>query len=128
LETADRLRRCLAVYSVLAWRLLYATLLSRAMPEVPCTALLEPEEWQALYCAIHVTATPSATPPSLRQAVHWIGRLGGFLGRRGDGELGVTVLWRGFQHVTDLTFMYRIMRPPPTKPQNVGNDWGRGLG
>jgi len=63
LETADRLRRCLAVYSVLAWRLLYATLLSRAMPEAPCTALLEPEEWQALYCAMHVTATPPATPP-----------------------------------------------------------------
>jgi hypothetical protein len=122
LETADRLRRCLAVYSVLAWRLLYATLLSRAMPEVPCTALLEPEEWQALYCAIHVTATPSATPPSLRQAVHWIGRLGGFLARRGDGEPGVTVLWRGFQHLTDLTFMYRIMRPPPGKPQHVGKD------
>jgi len=122
LETADRLRRCLAVYSVLAWRLLYATLLSRAMPEAPCTALLEPEEWQALYCAIHVTATPPATPPPLRQAVHWIGRLGGFLARRGDGEPGVTVLWRGFQHLTDLTFMYRIMRPPPAKQQHVGKD------
>jgi Transposase DNA-binding/Transposase Tn5 dimerisation domain len=122
LETADRLRRCLAVYSVLAWRLLYATLLSRAMPDAPCTALLEPEEWQALYCAIHVTATPPATPPSLRQAVHWIGRLGGFLARRGDGEPGVTVLWKGFQHLTDLTFMYRIMRPPPRKPQHVGHD------
>lgn len=121
-ETADHLRRCLAVYSVVAWRLLYATLLSRALPEAPCTALWEPEEWQALYCAMHVTARPPATPPPLRQAVHWIGRLGGFLGRRGDGEPGVTVLWRGFQHLTDLTFMYRIMRPPPRKPQNVGKD------
>jgi hypothetical protein len=122
LETADRLRRCLAVYSVLAWRLLYATLLSRALPEAPCTALLEPEEWQALYCAIHVTATPPATPPPLRQAIHWIGRLGGFLARHGDGEPGVTVLWRGFQHLTDLTFMYRIMRPLPAIQQHVGND------
>jgi hypothetical protein len=120
LATADQLRRCLAVYGVIAWRILYATMLSRAMPEAPCTALLEPEEWQALYCAIHVTATPPATPPPLRQAVHWIGRLGGFLARRGDGEPGVTVLWRGFQHLTDLTCMYRIMRPPPGKPQNVG--------
>ena len=120
LESAEQLRRCLAIYSVIAWRILYATMLSRAMPEAPCTALLEPEEWQALYCAIHVTATPPATPPPLRQAVHWIGRLGGFLARRGDGEPGVTVLWRGFQHLTALTLMYRIMRPPPGKPQNVG--------
>jgi len=120
LETADRLRRCLAGSSGLAWRLLYATLLSRALPEAPCTALLEPEEWQALYCAIHVTATPPATPPPRRQAIHWIGRLGGFLARRGDGEPGVTVLWRGFQHLTDLTFMYRIMRPPSRQPTICG--------
>jgi transposase Tn5 family protein len=88
-------------------------MVSRAIPEAPCTALLEPEEWQALYCAIQMTPTPPATPPPLRQAVHWIGRLGGFLARRGDGEPGVTVLWSGFQHLTDLTFMYRIMRPLP---------------
>jgi len=122
LETAARLRRCLPLYSVIAWRLLYATLLSRAMPDAPCTALLELEEWQALYCAIHVTATPPATPPSLRQAVHWIGRLGGFLARRGDGEPGVTVLWKGLQHLTDLTFMYHIMRPLPAIQQHVGKD------
>jgi len=121
LGTAEPLQRCLAVYSVIAWRILYATMLSRAMPEAPCTALLEPEEWQALYCAIHLTSMPPATPPPLRQAVRWIAQLGGFLGRRGDGEPGVTVLWRGFQQLTALTFMYRVMRPPPAKRKNVGN-------
>jgi len=120
LETADRWRRCLAVYSVMAWRLLYATLLSRAMPEAPCTMRLEPEEWQALYGTIHLTATPPATPPPWRQAVHWLGRLGGFLARRGDGEPGVTVWWKGVQHLTDLTLMYRIMCPAPTKRKDVG--------
>lgn len=120
LETADRLRRCLAVYSVLAWRILYATLLSRAMPEAPGPVLLEPDEWPALSCTIHLTATPPATPPPLRQAVHWLGRLGGFLARRGEGEPGVTVLWKGFQHLTDLTLMYRLMCPAPTKRKAVG--------
>jgi hypothetical protein len=31
-ETAERLRRCLALYNVLAWRILYATMLARAVP------------------------------------------------------------------------------------------------
>ena len=62
----------------------------------------------------------AGNPPPLRQAIHWIGRLGGFLSRPGDGEPGVTVLWRGFQHLTDLTFMYRIMRPPPRQPTKCG--------
>jgi len=120
LETSARLQRCLPLYSVLAWRILYATLLSRALPEVPCTVLLALEEWQALYCAIHHTPTPPPTPPTLRQAVRWTARLGGFLERRGDGEPGVTVLWKGFQHLADLTTMYCIMRPPSPKSRKCG--------
>ncbi len=112
LATADHLHRSLALYSVIAWRLLYATLLSRTLPDAPCTVLLEPDEWQALYCRIEQVPTPPATPPPLRQAVRWIAHLGGFPGRRHDGEPGVTVLWRGFQHLADLTAMYVIMKPP----------------
>jgi Transposase Tn5 dimerisation domain len=59
------------------------------VPDMPCMAVLELDEWQALYCA-------TASTPTLRQAVHWIGDLGGFLARRGEGEPGVTVLCKGF--------------------------------
>jgi hypothetical protein len=121
LETAERLQRCLPLYSVIAWRIFYATMLSRTVPDMPCTALLELEEWQALYCAIHRTPTPPETPPPLRQAVHWIAQLGGFLARRGDGEPGATVLWKGFQHLADLTTMYCIMRPAAPKRKKYGH-------
>lgn len=121
LESAARLKRCLALYSVIAWRVLYATMLARAVPDAPCSLVLDEDEWQALYCAMHRTATPPAEAPTIRTAVRWLGQLGGFLGRKGDGEPGVTVLWRGFQHLVDLTTMYRIMRPP-SPHRNVGND------
>lgn len=123
LQNTDRLKRVLPIFSVIAWRILYATMLSRVLPDAPCIAILEEEEWQALYCRIHQTSQPSADPPPLQEAVHWIARLGGFLGRTQDGEPGVTVLWKGFQHLTDLTIMYRILcRPPNPKPKNVGKD------
>lgn len=113
LASAPRLKRCLTLYSVIAWRILYASMLARALPDVPCTVLLEEEEWQALYCTIHNRPTPPASPPTLRTAVRWIGKLGGFLGRKGDGEPGVSVLWKGFERLVDLSNMYRIMRPDP---------------
>lgn len=119
LETAERLQRCLVVYSVIAWRILYAVWLSRTLPDIACTALLEPDEWQALYCAIHRVAQPPATPPSLHQAIRWIGQLGGFLARKRDGEPGATVLWKGFQRLADLTFMYHVIRPR-SRRQDVG--------
>ena len=121
LESAARLKRCLALYGVIAWRILYGTMLARAVPDAPCSLLLDEDEWQALYCAIHRRSTPPVEPPTMRTAVRWLGQLGGFLGRTGDGEPGVTVLWRGFQHLVDLTTMYRIMRPP-SPHRNVGND------
>jgi hypothetical protein len=109
-QKAERLRRALALYSVLAWRIFYATMLARAVPDAPCSVLLEPDEWQALYCAIHRVPTPPAEPPTLGQAVTWIAQLGGFVGRRRRDRPGAEVMWRGFQHLGDLTTMYCIMR------------------
>jgi Transposase DNA-binding/Transposase Tn5 dimerisation domain len=116
LEAAERLIRCLTLYSVIAWRIVYAAMLARAVPDLPCTVLLDADEWQGLYCRIHRVALAPEKPPTLRQAVRWIAQLGGFLGRKQDGEPGVSVLWKGFQHLVDVTAMYRIMRPAPSIP------------
>ena len=97
----------------MAWRVLYATMLARAVPEMPWSVLLAIEEWQALYGALHHGPTPPESPPSLGQAVRWIAQLGGFVGRRRCDQPGAETLWRGFQHLTDLTRMYRIMRSAP---------------
>ncbi len=113
LATGERLQRCLTLYSVIAWRVFYAIMLARAVPEMSCDVLLEIEEWQALYCAIHHCPIPPDSPPSLGEAVRWIAQLGGFVGRRRRDQPGAETLWRGFQHLTDLTRMYRIMRSAP---------------
>ena len=117
LQSVQALERGLALYSVIAWRVLYATLLARATPQLPCTVVLLQPEWQALYCAIHKTAQPPPRPPSLAQAVRWLATLGGYLGRQGDGPPGPTVLWRGFQHLTDLTAMYQLFAAPAAQSQ-----------
>ncbi len=112
LASAENLRRGLVLYSVIAWRILYGTVLARVAPAVPCSVLLDVAEWQALYCAIHKTPVPPDQPPTLAQAVRWIAELGGFLGRRGDGQPGVLVLWRGLTRLVDLTLMFQVFTPP----------------
>lgn len=110
LETADRLSVALTLYSIIAWRILYATMLARTAPDMPCTVILSTEEWQALYCNVNRVPEPTETPPSLGKAVLWIAKLGGFLARKSDGEPGPQVLWRGFQHLPYITDMFLIMR------------------
>jgi hypothetical protein len=119
LGTAYRLTTCLTLYSVIAWRILYATMAARAVPDAPCTVLLDDAEWQGLYCRIHRVAIAPSTPPSLRQAVRWIAQLGGFPGRAGDGEPGIKTLWNGLQRLADIAEMYRIMQQPHPAPDSA---------
>jgi hypothetical protein len=122
-ETAERIKRCMTLYTVIAWRILYMTMLNRAVPDAPCSVLLERDEWEALFCILHNTPTPLAEAPSIGEAVRGIARLGGFLGRKADGQPGVTVLWRGLRHLMDITMAYRLFRPAlvprPRRPRRT---------
>lgn len=95
LGTDGRLSSCLALDMVVAWRVYYLTKLGRETPDVPCTVILEQEEWQALLAFAYKTPTPPPEPPTLQQAVHMIARLGGYMGRNNDGPPGATTVWRG---------------------------------
>ena len=105
------IKRYLALDSIVGWRVLFLTMLGRQLPDMPATAILEAHEWQALYCFIHKTDTPPSQPPTLKEATHWIGQLGGFLGRTSDRDPGVTTVWRGLQRLADLAAAFVLFHP-----------------
>lgn len=114
LQTAARLQVALALYCIVAWRLLWLTYEARRVPEASCATVLQTHEWQALYCTHHRTPTPPAHPPSLREAVRWIAQLGGFLARNSDGNPGVQTLWRGMQRLHDIAETWKLLHTPQT--------------
>jgi hypothetical protein len=118
LQEAARLERAVAVACLMAVRVLWLTLVPRETPDVPCTVAFAPAEWQALCCATSRTPTPPPEPPSLREAVRRVAQLGGFLGRKSDGEPGPLTLWRGLTRLRDLTAMWTLLRrdAPGTDP------------
>jgi hypothetical protein len=112
LEHRDRLERAVALYSIVAWRLLLITYMARTSPDLPCTAVLDPEESEVLFRMLNPGKRLPAQPVALREAVRQIARLGGFLGRKSDKEPGVKVLWRGLRRLTDFVLAYRTLREP----------------
>lgn len=111
LESAERIERALSLYNVVAWRLLCLTYLARVAPETPCTVVLDEDEWKALYVIGSKRAEPlPKTVPSVRDAVRRIAMLGGFLGRKGDGEPGVQTIWTGFRRLMDFTLAWERLR------------------
>ena len=113
LEHADRIKACLAIDLVVAWRIYYLTQLGREVPQAPCTVYFEEAEWKALM--VFTTDNPIAPnePPTLREAIRRVATLGGFLGRKCDGEPGTQTLWIGLQRLDDITAMWRAMSNAP---------------
>ena len=97
LSSVQRIERALAVYLVVAWRIGLLMRLGRACPDWDAERLLTREEWQAAW--IVARRKPPDKTPTLRAALHRIAALGGFLGRKGDGEPGVKSLWIGLQRI-----------------------------
>ncbi|MCK5134112.1 MAG: IS4 family transposase, partial [Candidatus Sabulitectum sp.] len=111
LGSAERIEACLAIDMVVAWRIYYLTKLGREVPDVPCTVFFEDAEWKALMAYKTQHPIPPDNPPPLREAIRLLASLGGFLGRKGDGEPGTKSLWLGLQRLDDLAMMWKIMIP-----------------
>jgi hypothetical protein len=105
LHTAAGIEACLAIDLVVAWRVYLLNKQGRETPDLPCDLFLDEEEWEVL--AIRFDK-PLARPPPRREAVRMIAALGGFLGRKGDGEPGTTTLWRGLTWLRAMVEGYRL--------------------
>lgn len=108
LGSADRIEACLAIDMVIAWRIYHLTKLGRETPDVPCTVFFDECEWKALLAYKTQSLIPPENPPSLREMTRMVASLGGFLGRKSDGEPGTQTLWLGLQRLEDITEMWRI--------------------
>jgi hypothetical protein len=118
LETTERFEACLAVYLIVAWRVLYVLMLGRECPDLRCDAVLSEAEWKSVY-RVATNLEPPQEPPSLGEMVRWIAQLGGYLGRKHDGPPGPKTLWIGLQRMRDFALAWSLFRPGGTRPKDV---------
>ena len=109
LEKRERLEPALAFYMIIAWRVLYLTMLGRECPQMPCDTVFADEEWRAVYLVTQRQAPPDA-PPSLDTMVRMVATLGGFLNRKSDGFPGPKTLWIGLQRIPDFVLALQAQR------------------
>jgi len=108
LSSVERLERAIALYLVVAWRIARLMRLGRNCPELPAELFFEPDEWKAAHVLLKKKVPKHA--PKLNQVIRLIATLGGFLGRKSDGEPGVKTLWLGLQRVADFGIGLRYAR------------------
>jgi hypothetical protein len=106
-ESYDRLVNCISLYSIVAWRVLFLTMIGRDCPNIPCTVFYEPQEWKAAYI-VGNRRQPPESPPSLQEMNLLIASFGGFLNRKGDGLPGVKVMWIGLSRLRDFVLALEV--------------------
>jgi len=106
-KQATSLQKAIPIYSMAAFRVMQLVYESRNKPDISCEVILTKEQWIALYVLVKKDHLIDEGPPTLAQAVRWIGRLGGHLGRNSDGPPGLKTVWLGYQRVCDAANMYQ---------------------
>jgi hypothetical protein len=91
------LQTALALYMVIAWLINRLMRLGRALPDLPADLLFEDDEWRAAFILNKKAALK--TVPALNTVIRLIAQLGGFLGRKSDGEPGAKTIWLGMRDV-----------------------------
>lgn len=112
-EELDRILNCLAVLSIVAWRVMYVTYLGRACPDMDCEVVFESSEWKSVF-AILRRPIPKEGCPKLQEVVCAIAILGGFIDRKKNNP-GTQSVWIGLQRCYDLSNAWRTFGPDAKK-------------
>jgi Transposase Tn5 dimerisation domain/Transposase DNA-binding/Transposase DDE domain len=109
-EELERLLPCLAVYLIVAWRVLFLCRLGRSCPEMSCEAVFEPAEWKSVYVVVRREPPPQVAP-KLQEMIRLVAQLGGYVNRKRPDEPGPQTLWLGLQRLHDIATCWKVFGP-----------------
>lgn len=112
-QTAESMQACLAILAVVAVRVYQLRLAVKEIPQAEAQQVATEEEIEVIWAML---PSKSKAAMTVKDFVYAVAKLGGFVGRKGDGEPGVRSLWRGYQRLQDIVagFRLRYQRSQPS--------------
>jgi hypothetical protein len=109
-EQLPRTLNCVAVYSIIAWRVMYLCQLGRACPDLDCEVVFSPSEWKSVYRVVRRSDDLPSQPPRLNEMIRMIATLGGYVDRPRT-EPGPQTLWIGLQRLHCFSIAWDTFGP-----------------
>jgi hypothetical protein len=94
-RSIDKTMTLILMYSIIAVTILNMAYAARLMPCLPCSLLLEKDEWKLLYCMANETGKEPKKPYVIKESVDYLGWPGGPKRAPSDGPPGVKTIWIG---------------------------------
>ena len=105
LEKVTRLKNCLAMYAIIAWRVLHLTYLNRQCPTLPCTSVFTNSEWKSVWRVVAKLPLPKK-PPTLAEMMRLLTQLGGYNNRAKELPPGPLPIWIGLRRMADFALAW----------------------
>lgn len=105
LQTPERLKNAIALYSVVGWRIFWMNHMARVNPKADATEILTGIEISALR-SLKRFSKQLKGKITVKKAVICLGKLGGFIPTRAYPMPGNITFWRGFVKFIGMTEMY----------------------
>jgi len=102
LASKERLEKALVMAMIVSWRVMYLMRLGRICPDLPADLIFDSLEWKSSYILLEKIIPQH--PPPLNTVLRNLATLGGFLGRKSDGDPGAKSIWIGFQRIQDCVY------------------------
>jgi hypothetical protein len=119
-ETLDRLRPAIAMLCVVAQQVMFLTKYARSHGDEPASRVCTEEERDTAEKWVLTFRYATYSIMTVRDYVRAIGFIGGFHGRKCDGEPGVKSIWQGIRDLNRLV-AGRRMKPFEPAQAPLGN-------
>lgn len=100
---------CVALYLIIAWRVMYVMFLGRNCPDLPCTMIFDEDEWQSVYATVK-HCKPPQDPPKLGEFIVILATLGGYIKRKESPNPGPKVMWQALQMLAGCAIGWRACK------------------
>ena len=97
LEGKENVIKCVLMYMLVAWRIMYTMKLGRQEEEVCEKEVFSELELKCLYGNAKKSRKKGGAP--LKEAIYLLAKLGGYPGRKSDGPPGPKPMWLGMQRL-----------------------------
>jgi hypothetical protein len=114
LESVNRLRPAIALLCVVAYQVMYLTRYARSYPEASASNISTEDERETVESWVRMNRFATYDILTATDYVRGIGFIGGFRGRKCDGEPGAKAIWEGLRDLKNLIMGRRLERKRAT--------------
>ena len=106
-RSADKLEKTIVQDMLVAFMIIYLSMIRRVRPDQPCNRVFRDSEWRALWTYLFEDPLPEE-PPNIAEMIELLGMIGGYLGRNGDSPPGPLVFTRALVKLPAIERMWLI--------------------